>query len=232
MVFRRVSRLVRKIFGSVEKKRRSRDCELSASDAPPAEDLARCFRRCLRFSPKGNHTHWVVGIQSTVPPRTFPKSSQRSPVQKDSKIVADDRDRNEMFRPRSPVLTSLSGLLLVFACGILYRANRRGGVDNGSFSQQWFWTHRQSATASTLGASDNSAVGDNIGVGQHRDLLVVDGGGGGGVDDDEERRARLAFLIMSSGDDIFKLELLLPEIYHPDNVYLVHVDAKTPQDQV
>lgn len=115
-------------------------------------------------------------------------------------------------------------------------------MENNSLSRRLWWSHGRSVPATTE-ASDTWAVGDKIGVGQRRDLLNADGdggsssrggggGGGSGGGDVGERRARLAFLIMSSGDDILKLELLLPEISHPDNVYLVHVDAKTPQDQV
>lgn len=48
----------------------------------------------------------------------------------------------------------------------------------------------------------------------------------------ERTKARIAFLIMASADDAGRLHLLLPEIYHPDNIYLVHVDAKTPPGKV
>ncbi|CAN0400869.1 unnamed protein product, partial [Ectocarpus fasciculatus] len=88
------------------------------------------------------------------------------------------------------------------------------------------------SVASHPTASGSSAVGDGKEIGepnsssQHRGLFDRSAHDGRG-----ERRARLAFLIMSSGDDIAKLSVLLPEIYHQDNIYLVHVDAKAPPEQ-
>lgn len=46
------------------------------------------------------------------------------------------------------------------------------------------------------------------------------------------KKARLAILILSDGEDIDRLHLMLPQIYDPDNIYLVHVDAKTPPEKV
>lgn len=46
------------------------------------------------------------------------------------------------------------------------------------------------------------------------------------------KQAKLAFLILSDGRDVGRLHLLLPAIYHPDNIYLVHVDAKAPPQNV
>lgn len=75
-------------------------------------------------------------------------------------------------------------------------------------------------------ASPNAVVGSmRYGAAvPHRELISSNSGGG--------KDARLAFLIMSSGNDAGRLHLLLPEIYHPDNIYLVHVDAKAPAEKV
>lgn len=142
----------------------------------------------------------------------------------------------EMSCPRLPVsAVALLGLLLAFASVVLHRGNRCLEI---SLSRLW----GDSISRGPAKASDDAAVGENtrrrveqLGRNQRRDLFGWGGGGGGGGGDGgggARRRVRLAFLIMSSGDDVAKLELLLPEIYHPDNVYLVHVDAKAPQDQV
>lgn len=126
------------------------------------------------------------------------------------------------------------GLLLALVSVALH-----SGTSGTGSSLHVFWS-RDTSRRRTRGpakASDTAAaVGDGRGVGQpdggrHRRLFGW-GGGGGRDGNAEPRRARLAFLVMSSGDDIGKLELLLPEIYHPDNMYLVHVDAKTPPEQV
>lgn len=70
--------------------------------------------------------------------------------------------------------------------------------------------------------NDGSTSSSN-GRPRHRELSNQSG---------RNKRARLAYLILSSGNDIGKLHLLLPEIYHPDNIYLVHVDAKAPRQKV
>lgn len=129
---------------------------------------------------------------------------------------------------------SLLGLLLALASVVLHSGNR--GLEI-SLSRWWKDNSRGTPKASdaAVGDSDSTTTG-HVGRSQGRKLFGWGGGGGDGGGDDggdgERRRARLAFFIMSSGDDAAKLELLLPEIYHPDNVYLVHVDAKAPQDQV
>lgn len=46
------------------------------------------------------------------------------------------------------------------------------------------------------------------------------------------RQAKLAFLVLSDGNDIERMRAMLPAIYHPDNIYLVHVDAKSPPAKV
>lgn len=46
------------------------------------------------------------------------------------------------------------------------------------------------------------------------------------------RQAKLAFLVLSDGNDIDRMRAMLPAIYHPDNIYLVHVDAKSPPAKV
>ena len=133
--------------------------------------------------------------------------------------------------------TALLGLLLALASVVLH--SRTNGTDTASLSGIWS-RHARRRTREPAKASDAAAAavgGDGTGTGEldrrpHRGLFGRGGGGGGGGNDAEPRRARLAFLILSSGDDLGKLELLLPEIYHPDNVYLVHVDAKTPPEQV
>ncbi|CAN0488199.1 unnamed protein product [Ectocarpus sp. 12 AP-2014] len=82
------------------------------------------------------------------------------------------------------------------------------------------------ASGSLAFGDGKEEIGEINSSSQHRGLFDRGARDGGG-----ERRARLAFLIMSSGDDIAKLSVLLPEIYHPDNIYLVHVDAKAPREQ-
>lgn len=55
----------------------------------------------------------------------------------------------------------------------------------------------------------------------------------GTVDDTAGRRpAKLAFLILSDGNDVDRMRHLLPAIYHPENIYLVHVDAKASPENV
>lgn len=139
----------------------------------------------------------------------------------------------EMFSTRLPAsAVALLGLLLALASVVLHRGHR--GME---ISLSRLWNERGTAKASEGSAVGPTAVvGDadgrrvqQLGRSQRRELFGRGGGGGG---DSERRRARLAFFIMSSGDDAAKLELLLPEIYDRDNVYLVHVDAKAPQDQV
>lgn len=133
----------------------------------------------------------------------------------------------EMFcSQRFMVVVGLLAALLVFA----------GVTLQGSWNveRSLSFTSVDRSVASHPTASGSSAFGDGkkeIGEvsssSQHRGLFDR-----GARDGRGERRARLAFLIMSSGDDIAKLSVLLPEIYHPDNVYLVHVDAKAPREQV
>ncbi|CAN0074199.1 unnamed protein product [Ectocarpus sp. 6 AP-2014] len=86
-------------------------------------------------------------------------------------------------------------------------------------------SHRTPSGSSAFG-DGKKEIGEVNSSSQHRGLFDQ-----GARDGRGERRARLAFLIMSSGDDIAKLSVLLPEIYHPDNIYLVHVDAKAPREQ-
>lgn len=132
---------------------------------------------------------------------------------------------------------SLLGLLLALVSVVLHSGNRGNRGLEISVSRWWKDNSRGTPKASdaAFGDSDSTTTG-HVGRSQGRKLFGWGGGGGDGGGDDggdgERRRARLAFFIMSSGDDAAKLELLLPEIYHPDNVYLVHVDAKAPQDQV
>lgn len=47
-----------------------------------------------------------------------------------------------------------------------------------------------------------------------------------------QKRARVAYFIMCGGSDVERLNLLLPAIYHPDNIYLVHIDAKAQPEEV
>lgn len=47
-----------------------------------------------------------------------------------------------------------------------------------------------------------------------------------------QKRARVAYLIMCGGSDVERLNLLLPAIYHPDNIYLLHIDAKAQPEEV
>lgn len=110
----------------------------------------------------------------------------------------------------------------------------------------WPTTHAASTT------SDRARVLDDGGIAASLERVEqsgawIDGHGkeadelGQGVLEEREQEssttigaktARLAFLILSDGHDVGRLHLLLPEIYHPDNIYLVHVDAKTPPDKV
>ncbi|CAM9260344.1 unnamed protein product [Choristocarpus tenellus] len=46
-----------------------------------------------------------------------------------------------------------------------------------------------------------------------------------------ENKAKIAYLVLSNGLDAGKLQFLFSEIYHPDNIYLIHVDKKAPTDQ-
>eukprot|EP00752_Nemacystus_decipiens_P018205 g16334.t1 len=122
---------------------------------------------------------------------------------------------------------ALLGLLLALASVVLNSGNCGLQI---SLSRLCNVSNRGTAKASdaAVGVSDSTTVG-KVGGGRGRKLFSWGRGSGGS--NGERRRARLAFFIMSSGDDAAKLELLLPEIYHKDNVYLVHVDAKAPQDQ-
>lgn len=105
-----------------------------------------------------------------------------------------------------------AGVLVSLALCLFGGSN--GGV--GGLSGDGFWRYFRVATSYSSGGDSSSA--------RHRELSGQLGG--------EGRRARLAFLVLCSGKDVGRLQLLLPEIYHPDNIYLVHVDAKTPSHAV
>lgn len=127
-----------------------------------------------------------------------------------------------MSRHRLLVLgAGLLAPLLVFVGVALY--SDKGGAESKSSdgtSSVISPEHLRDNAAGSIESLDNS---------QHRGLFGWGGKVGGSG---SERKARLAFLILSSGDDVGKLELLLPEIYDQDNIYLVHVDAKAPPEQV
>ena len=108
-------------------------------------------------------------------------------------------------------VSAFAGVLTAFAFCLFSGSNGRGGGTSGDN----FWRHFRKSTSNSSGDSS---------IDRHRELSGQPGG--------EGRRARLAFLVLCSGKDVGRLQLLLPEIYHPDNIYLVHVDAKTPAHAV
>lgn len=86
----------------------------------------------------------------------------------------------------------------------------------------------RSALFGRTDVGDPKAGGYSDVVGSGRSLHLNSNGFSGRA----RKKTRIAYLIMASGDDAGRLQLLLPEIYHPDNIYLVHVDAKTPTGKV
>lgn len=103
----------------------------------------------------------------------------------------------------------ITGVLVALALCIFGGSNAVGGGLSGDS----FWRYAPTGLVTTSSSED----------GVSRKLSSQPDG---------VRKARLAFLVLCSGKDVGRLQLLLPEIYHPDNIYLVHVDAKTPTHAV
>ena len=115
--------------------------------------------------------------------------------------------------PMAPLRNSLrwvsvfAGILLALSLCIFGGSNGVGGGLSGDS----FWRYVTVTTSSSRNGISRELISSQA---------------------DDGRRARLAFLVLCSGKDVGRLQLLLPEIYHPDNIYLVHVDAKTPTHAV
>lgn len=118
--------------------------------------------------------------------------------------------------------------VLVLATGMM-----SSGVDGGSFRLRSFFRPSlfgliaNGNSKTTTGEHGASAVGDyprhQEDRTNNRYLASEDG---------MQERARVAYFIMCGGSDVGRLNLLLPAIYHPDNIYLVHVDAKATPEEV
>ena len=135
-----------------------------------------------------------------------------------------------MLCPRG--MASLSRLFIVVAISVALVLALAVGLLGSGVGGNGCWQRSFSPSGGAWIGDNGNALRDGGKSGAVRDQDFRTTSRGLGGKDDGEKRARVAYLVMSGGDDIEKLHLLLPAIYHPDNIYLVHVDAKTSPKKV
>ncbi|CAM9725900.1 unnamed protein product [Ascophyllum nodosum] len=129
-------------------------------------------------------------------------------------------------------MASLSRLFIVVAISVALVLALAVGLLGSGVGGNGCWQRSFSPSGGAWIGDNGNALRDGGKSGAVRDQDFRTTSRGLGGKDDGEKRARVAYLVMSGGDDIEKLHLLLPAIYHPDNIYLVHVDAKTSPKKV